>query len=234
MHRAARSRRLKLVLVAMLTTGAMGSIAVPRVWAIFTAQAGQIPASVSSGTLAIDAKVGAGSACFSYNGPASPGNVNSSCTALYTYSPSTELYPGEPVTIDVAIHNDGSLNVGDLLLFLPGGCTVTATGDAAAPAQGGGNPCASGGLQVSIEEDASSGGAALKCWYPASAGACSLTGNLSTLATATSVASALDLGSGPVSGGTRFFRLGVQEPSTASNTLQGEAANFVVAWHANS
>lgn len=234
MRRAARSRRLKLLLVTMLAAGAMGSIAVPRVWAIFTAQAEQIPGAASSGTLVIDAKVGAGSACFSYNGPASPGNVNTSCSSLFTYSPSTELYPGEPVTIDVAIHDDGSLNVGDLLLFLPGGCTVAATGDAAPAAQGGGNPCASGGLQVSIQENASPGGSALKCWYPASAGACSLTGNLSTLATATSVASALDLGSGPVSGSTRFFTLAVQEPSTASNTLQGEAASFVVAWHANS
>lgn len=234
MRGAARSRRLKLLLVATLAAGAMGSIAVPRVWAIFTAQAGQIPASASSGTLVIDAKVGAGSACFSYNGPASPGNVNSSCQALYTYSPSTELYPGEPVTIDVAIHDDGSLDVGDLLLFLPGGCTVTTTGDVPTGTQGGGNPCASGGLQVSIQENVSAGGAALACWYPASSGACSLTGNLSTLATATSVASALDLGSGPVSGGTRFFTIALQEPSTASNTLQGEAANFVVAWHANS
>ena len=56
-------------------------------------------------------------------------------------------------------------------------------------------------------------------------GSVSLSGNLNT------VTSALDVGAGPAAGATRYFKLGMQLPTNASNTLQGEEALFALTWH---
>lgn len=224
-------RRLKFLLVASMAAGALGFVAVPKVWALFTAEAGQLPASATSGTLVMNLTVN-GNSCFSYNGPASPGNLNSGCSALYTYAPANELYPGVPVTVNVTVKDAGTLDASDIRLYMPGGCTVSQTGDA--PSAGGASPCAAGGMQVYVQETATLGGPPTKCWLPAGGTTCSFTTNLSTLATATTAANGLDLGAGPTSGGSRFFTIGIQLPSTASNAYQGEAASFVLAWHMRS
>lgn len=222
-------RRLKLTLLAVMAAGALGSVAVPGVYAVFNAEARNLPSTAGTGTLTMDLVVGGGSPCYSYNGPASPGNVNTSCDALATYSPSAELYPGEPKTVTVTVRNDGSLAASDLLVYMPGGCTPVSTADA--PAPGSGNPCAAGGMQFYVEESTPGGP---KCWFPAAAGACSFTADLATFAGKTTLATALDLGAGPAAQQTRTFTIGLQVPSSANNTYQGRGASFVLDWHLNS
>lgn len=224
-------RRLKLTLVAAMAVGLLGFVGVPRVWAILTAETGNLPASATSGTLAMDLRVGGGAACYSFNGPASPGNVNSSCDTLYTYTPANELYPGSPVTVQVKVTNVGTLDASDLRLYMPGGCSASQTGDA--PSAGGANPCAAGGMQVYVQETNSSG-TATTCRLPTGSTTCTFTTDLATLAAASSASSGIDLGAGPTASGTRYFTIGLQLPITAANTYQGEAASFVLAWHMRS
>jgi hypothetical protein len=47
-------------------------------------------------------------------------------------------------------------------------------------------------------------------------------------------ASALDLGTGPAHGQSRYFVIGMRLPSNASNALQGQAALFSLRWHVTS
>jgi hypothetical protein len=73
-----------------------------------------------------------------------------------------------------------------------------------------------------------------KCWYPNTGSTtCSVSG--STLyafaANYNSSSSALNLGSGPVAAATRYFVIGMELPTNASNTLQGESATFPLTWH---
>ncbi|HET8529210.1 MAG TPA: hypothetical protein VFL60_09885 [Gaiellaceae bacterium] len=220
---------MKLALLAVMAVGGVCSFAVPGVYAVFSAETRNLPSKAGSGTLTMDLVVGGGSPCYSYNGPASPGNVNTSCDALATYTPSAELYPGEPKTVTVTVRNDGSLPGSDLLLYMPGGCSPVSTGDA--PAPGTGNPCTAGGMQLYVEETTPGGP---KCWFPAAAGACSFTSDLATFAAKTTLATALDLGAGPAAQQTRTFTIGLQIPSTADNTYQGRGASFTLDWHLNS
>jgi hypothetical protein len=222
-------RKLKLVLLGTMAIGALGSIAVPGVYAVYVAETRNTQATVSSGTLTMDLVVNGGSPCYSYLGPASPGNVNTNCDSLVTFSSSAEMYPGEPVTIPVTLRNDGSLAASDLAVYMPGGCTKAATTGASSP--GTGDPCAAGGMQFYIQETTASGP---KCWFPAAAGACSFTSDLSSFAARTTLGLSLDLGAGPAAQQTRTFTIGLQEPINASNTLQGQAATFALAWHLTS
>lgn len=228
-------KKLKLALLATMAIGAVGGIAVPGVWANFTADAGNLQATSMSGTLTMNMTVdrggGPGSACISYQGTS---NANSSCDAIAVYSTSAELYPGEPTVTKFALANTGSLNASDLRVYMPGGCTFVATPDA--PAPGGGSPCASTGLQLSIQENSDAAGTPLKCWYPApaTAGACSSWSTVSSFAIRTTAALGLSFGAGPNAQQTRYFQVGVQLPTNAANTLQGEAAKFALAWHLTS
>jgi hypothetical protein len=234
-RRRTRSRRVKLALLATMAIGAVGGITVPGVWANFTADAGNMQATAMSGTLTMNMTVdrgsGPGAACASYLGTS---NANTSCDAMVVYSPTAELYPGEPKVTKFALVNTGSLNASDLRLYMPGGCTFVATPDA--PAPGGASPCAATGMQLYIQENSDASGTPLKCWYPApaAAGACSTWSTLSSFAIRTTAALGLSFGAGPNALQTRYFQVGVQLPATAANTLQGEAAKFVLAWHLTS
>jgi hypothetical protein len=234
-RRRTRSRRVKLALLATMAIGAVGGITVPGVWANFTADAGNMQATAMSGTLTMNMTVdrgsGPGAACASYLGTS---NANTSCDAMVVYSPTAELYPGEPKVTKFALVNTGSLNASDLRLYMPGGCTFVATPDA--PAPGGASPCTATGLQLYIQENSDAVGTPLKCWYPApaTAGACSTWSTVSSFAIRTTAALGLTFGAGPNALQTRYFQIGVQLPTNAANTLQGEAARFVLAWHLTS
>lgn len=233
--RKLRRRRLKLALLATMAIGAVGGIAVPGVWANFTAEAGNTHATAMSGTLTMDMTVDRGSGtpgtCSSLNGAQ---NSITSCDAMAVYSTSAEMYPGEPKVTKFSLRNTGSLNASDLRVYMPGGCTNIVTPDA--PAPGGGQACAATGLQLYIQENSDSAGTPLKCWYPApaTAGACATWSTVSSFAIRTTAALGLSFGAGPNALQTRYFQVGVQLPSTASNTLQGQSARFVLNWHLTS
>jgi hypothetical protein len=218
---------LKKVLASMILLGALSSLTVGGTFAILNSQESNAKSSVASGTLTFNNLVNAGTACFSYGGPASPGNVNNACAALFTSA--TQNYPGVPITAKVTITNNGSLDASHLSVYMPS-CTSGVT--PGAPAPGGGNPCASGGAQFYIQETDASW-VATTCRFPSAAGACVFNANsLNTFATnASSAAGALDLGAGPAHGQARYFMVGMQLPSSASNTLQGQAAQFGLTWH---
>jgi hypothetical protein len=231
--RLSSSRRLKRVLLSLLLVGALGTVTVQRTYALLAGDEANPAATASSGTLTFDAVVGTGSACFSNSGPSSPGNVNTSCDALFTYDPATEYYPGDSATAQVRIRNDGSLGASGLSLYMPS-CTAGTTGDA--PAPGGGDPCAAGGAEIYVQETASDGTTPVTCWYPAGTTTCSFAADTlhGFAQTYASSAAALDLGGGPPALQTRYFTIGIALPSTAVNTLQGEEAVFSLTWHMTS
>lgn len=221
---------LKKVLATMIVIGALGSVTAGGTFALLNSQESNPGGTVASGTLTFSNTVNTNSACFSYNGPASPGNVNTGCDALFT---SASLnYPGTPLTAKVTIANNGSLDASDLSVYMPS-CTAVAT--PGAPTPGGGDPCAAGGAQLYLQEtDASWTPTA--CRFPSGAGACAFVADALSVFAAnyTSTATALDLGAGPAHGQSRYFIVGLQLPSNASNTLQGQAAQFGLTWHSTS
>lgn len=220
--------RMKKILASFMTIGALSFVTATGTFALLSSQASNAKGTVATGTLTFNNIVNGGTTCFSWSGATSTNNVNTGCEALFA---STTLnYPGTPVTANVRITNDGSLDASDLSVYMPS-CTAVAT--PTAPTPGGGNPCAAGGAQFSIQETDATFTSAVKCWFPAAAGTCAFLANsLRTFSVnGSSAASALDLGSGPARNTSRYFKIGMQLPSGASNTLQGEEALFALTWH---
>ena len=226
--RTSSTWRLKKILASLIAIGALSSVTVTGTFVLLTSQETNARSSVASGTLTFSNTVGAGTACLSYSGPSSPGNVNSACDALITSA--TQNYPGVAITpVKVTIANNGSLDAASLSVYMPS-CTAAAT--PGAPSPGGANPCAAGGAQFYIQET-NSLGVATACRYPSGPVTCAFAANSLQLfaANASTVTSALSLGSGPAHGQSRFFLIGLQLPGTASNALQGEEAVFALTWH---
>lgn len=220
--------RLKKILASLIAVGALTSVTATSTFALLNSQQSNARSSVASGTLTFDNTVNTGTACFSYGGPSSPGNVNDSCQALIASS--TLNYPGVAITpVKVTITDDGSINAGDLSVYMPS-CTAGST--PGAPSPGGANPCAASGAQFYIQETTSTG-TPTTCWFPTGAGTCAFSASSLFVFAAnfTSATSALDLGSGPAHAQARYFQIGMQLPSSASNALQGEEAVFGLTWH---
>ncbi len=226
--RTSSTWRLKKILASLIAIGALSSVTVTGTFALLTSQEQNTGSSVASGTLTFSNTVGTGTACLSYSGPASPGNVNTGCDALITSA--TQNYPGVAIApVKVTIANNGSLDASSLSVYMPS-CTAAAT--PGAPAPGGANPCASGGAQLYIQETNSTG-TATACRYPSGPVTCAFAANTLQLfaANANTVTSALNLGAGPAHGQSRYFQIGLELPGSASNALQGEEAVFALTWH---
>jgi hypothetical protein len=229
--RTSSTWRLKKVLASMFVLGALSYLTVGGTFAVLNSQVANAQGAAATGTLTFGNLVNTNvTTCYSYGGPASPGNVNNACDALF--SSASQNYPGALATSKVTVTNNGSINIAHLSVYMPS-CTSVAT--PGAPTPGGGNICAAGGALFYIQETDSSG-VATTCRFPAAAGSCALNaGTLSTFATnASTTATALDLGAGPASGQARYFVIGMELPSTASNTLQGQAAQFGLTWRVTS
>jgi hypothetical protein len=218
--------RLKKVLLSFIVVGGLSFLTVTSGFALLNAESRNIGSTISSGTLTFSNRVNTGTLCYSYGGSASPGNVNSSCDALFTSA--TQMYPGTAATAQVTIANDGSLDAKTLSVYMPS-CTAVAT--PTAPTPGGGDPCGVSGAQFYIQETDSSF-TPTTCKFPAAAGACPF--NANTLfffkSSANSAPTAFDLGSGPIHGQSRYFIIGMQLPPGAGNALQGEEALFGLTW----
>jgi hypothetical protein len=218
--------RLKKVLLSLIVLGGLSCFTLTSAFALLNAESRNIGNTISSGTLTFSNKVNLGTLCYSYSGPASPGNVNSACDALF--SSATQMYPGTAATSRVTIANNGSLDARNLSVYMPS-CTMVTT--PTAPSPGGADPCGIAGVQFSIQETDSSF-TATSCRYPAAAGACTFAANTLYFfkSSANSAPTAFDLGSGPAQGQSRYFVIGMQLPSNASNALQGEEALFNLTW----
>jgi hypothetical protein len=216
---------VKKMLLSLIVVGGLGCFTVTGTFALLNSETQNNRGKISSGTLTFSNKVNTGTACYSY-GAGTTGNVNSSCTALFQNT--TLMYPGVPVTQKVTIANDGSIDGRDLSVYMPSCTMVTSPG---APTPGGGNPCA-GGAQIYIQETDSSFITTPSCVFPTTGGTCLFaTDTLAYLASVANTAtSAVSLGSGPTHGAFRYFVIGMQLPSNASNALQGEEALFTLTW----
>jgi hypothetical protein len=226
--RTSSTWRLKKILASLIAIGALSSVTATGTFALLSSQESNAGSHVASGTLTFDNTVNTGTACFSYGGPSSPGNVNTACQALLTSA--TLNYPGVAITpVKVTITNDGSLDAADLSVYMPSCAAGTTPG---APSPGGANPCAAGGALFYIQETTSTG-TATACRYPSGPVTCAFAANTLQLffTNANSTTSALDLGAGPAHGQARYFLIGMELPSTAGNTLQGEEAVFGLTWH---
>lgn len=220
--------RMKKVLASMMAIGGMSFVTVTGTFALLNADEINRRDTVASGTLTFNNVANSGTTCFSYTGAGSSGNVNNACQPIF--SSASQNYPGVPAVGTVQITNDGSLDASDLSVYMPS-CAMAAT--PGAPTPGGANPCAAGGAEFYIQETDSLG-AATFCWYPANApGACSFVADSLNIfaSNGNTTATALDLGPGPGHGQIRYFKIGMQLPSNASNALQGEEALFDLTWH---
>jgi hypothetical protein len=218
---------VKKVLVSLVVVGAVGCFTITGTYAVLNTETHNARGSIASGTLTFSDKVNAATACLTINGPASPGNVNSTCDPLFTNS--TLMYPGTAATVHVTIANTGSIDGSALSVYMPSCTMVTSP---SAPSPGGGNPCSAGGAMIYIDESNSTF-TTHSCVFPTSGGPCAPTANtmayLSGVANTT--ATAYSLGTGPAAGASRYFIIGMELPTTASNTLQGEEALFDLTWH---
>ena len=224
---------LKKVLASLIAVGALGSITATGTFALLTSQESNSRGTIASGTLVFDDVVNTGSDCFSYGAAVDPvgnpnGNVNTGCQALLTSS--TLNYPGVAITpIPVKITNTGSIDAASLSVYMPS-CAQAAT--SGAPSPGGANPCAAGGAMFYVQEVTSTG-TPTTCWFPSGTTTCAFVANAlhAFAGNFNAPANALSLGSGPAHGQTRYFQIGMELPSTASNALQGEEAVFGLTWH---
>lgn len=221
---------LKKVLLSLTVAGAGSCFTITGAFALLNSETQNNGSKISSGTLTFSNlvnTVGTNNICYSY-GAGSSGNANAACDPLFLNT--TLMYPGTLITQKVTITNNGSLDGASLSVFMPSCTAVTTPG---AP-PGGGNPCASGGAQIYIQEMSSTfTPASASCWFPTSGGACGFAASsMAYLATVkNSAASSLALGTGPAAGASRYFIIGMQLPVGASNALQGEEALFSLTWH---
>jgi hypothetical protein len=224
--RSSSTWRLKKVLLSLIVLGGLSFFTLTSAFALLNGENRNIGSTISSGTLTFSNKVNLGSLCYSYSGPASPGNVNTGCDALFTSA--TQMYPGTAATSRVTIENNGSLDAKTLSVYMPS-CTMVTT--PTAPSPGGADPCGVAGAQFYIQETDSSFNAT-SCKFPAAAGTCIFAANTLFFfkASANSAPTAFNLGSGPSQGQSRYFVVGMQLPSNASNALQGEEALFNLTW----
>jgi hypothetical protein len=212
----------------VIVLSAVGSVTVSETYGLMNSEQTNARTSIATGTLTFSNIVETGTACYSYGGASSPGNVNTACQALYTSA--TENYPGTPVLSHIAILDNGSLDISNLSVYMP---SCVAGNTPTAPVPGTASPCDPGGAQFYIQETTQAG-VATKCWFPGASGSCTFTADsLNTIQTnANSAASAISLGAGPAAGQTRYFVVGMQLPANASNALQGRSATFALTWRA--
>lgn len=236
------TRTIKKLLLSVIAVGLIASVTAGSTYALFTSKTTNANNTIQSGTLTFSNTVNTGTACVTQS---STGNVNTGCDALVTAastwfplssnSPASTEYAAAKLTIT----DSGSLPASALSVYMPS-CSPSAT--TGAPSPGGGNPCASGGLDFQIEEmtDATFT-TPLKCWWPTvAAGACSfndanLVNSLANFDGTYNVGTnRYPLGTGPAAMSSRYFLIVLAEPVNASNALQGETATLALQWHMDS
>ncbi|HVU76161.1 MAG TPA: hypothetical protein VHC67_01170 [Gaiellaceae bacterium] len=226
MRRHSKTWQLKKVLLSMLVVGGLSMFTIAGTFASLNSESSNAHGTIQSGTLTLGNKVGTASACFSYTAAT---NDNAGCDALFTSS--TLQYPGGAAyTAHVTVSNTGSIAGSNLALYMPSCNGSGVTASPGAPSPGGGNPCAAGGLQLTIAETDSSF-ANPSCVFPNFGGACVVAANtLAFMATKKDTAHLYSLNEGLAVGQTRYYTISLQLPSTAANSLQGEEAVFDLTW----
>ena len=230
-------RTTKKLLLSVIAIGLLASITVGGTYAVMTSESSNRGDSIASGTLTFSNTVGTGTACLSQSGSS---NVNTTCGVLL--QPTPLWYPiaspptaGQASITNITIKDTGSLPASRLSIYMPSCAAGTTSGAPANPSPI--NPCSTPqGLDLYVQETDSSFNPTT-CWYPVyAAGACALTdGTLGTFFTTYAApATALSLGGGPAAQGSRYFQIGLAEPTDGANGLQGQTALLTLTWHMES
>lgn len=234
---------LKKILLSALVVGVLGTFTLQRTWAVSSASTVDKGYSVSSGTLVFTSQVaGQASACSSATA-ATKDNKNKACAALgVLFDGTTMRWPGDQSSVRVTATNAGSLaglslQVSSTVAACTSSVSTAAVGHLVGT-EGTGNPCGATGLDFYIQETDVNGNPT-RCLFPsADVGTADCTanwvaGSLNQFLTK----SCWDLGAMAVNtvalptAGVRYFKIGVEFPPDASNTLQGVTANFPIYWH---
>lgn len=250
-------RNLKKVLLSLIVIGALGSFTVHRVYASFATEQLNAGSTFTDGTLTLENTVSPGSACKSLSA-ATLNNANTVCDQLFTDA--NLNFPGVPQTANVTIKNTGSIEASTLEVWMTTCTKQTSTylnpTRVNVPVVGSGDPCAANGVEFYIQEMTDNTFATAKqCWWPLNQGAtCTSFNSIGNFissgytaepglrlwsylvshpspALARADGTISDSSISPAPPATRYFKIGMEEPPTASDTLQGEAATFPLTWH---
>ncbi|HZQ80829.1 MAG TPA: hypothetical protein VFB25_02510 [Gaiellaceae bacterium] len=239
-HRHSGTRPVKKVLLSFLVVGGLSCFTLAGTYATWNSESSDRGISIATGSLTLRNFVGTyptfGPQCDSYS---ASNNFNSSCTAVYSASP--VFYPSSstpaPSLIDVKVTNTGTINASTFSVYMP---TCSAVLNSSAPSgDGGGNPCATGGFEMTINETDSTFSLTdgnEKCVFPTTTSAgtpCTYTASTLAFMAAHKTAGSWPLSGGLASNQTRNFVIGLALPSNPANNLQGEEASFTLTWNAS-
>lgn len=222
-----RTTRRKLAL-SLAAVGVAVGLAGAGTFATFSAQSTNPGNTFATGTIVLSNTANSGTACLSTAGATTDTNSNGSCDTLFNL---TVKKPGDSGDATIAVRNAGSLAASTFNLFSSACTAANATGE---NYNGTGNPCSS--VQVYVQEFSDSAfTTASSCKYgggTATACAFDSTKTLADFVTSHgSSSTGASLGS-LAAGATKYYKIGVQLPSSAGNTLQGRSASLGFNWYA--
>jgi predicted ribosomally synthesized peptide with SipW-like signal peptide len=216
-------KRVKQYLMLLTVIGLVSIASGSGTFASFSAETTNPGNTFATGTIVLSNTVNAGTACLSSAGGVNT-NINASCDKVFNASVTK---PGDSYVGDqLDLQNAGSLAASALLLTA-GSCV---TSDAAGQSfHGTGNLCPV--LDVYVQEWTSNTySVASHCWYGGGNATTCAFDDTKTLATM-SGASPFTLTGGLGAGSHRYFTVGVQLQSGATNTVQGRSAAADLTWH---
>jgi predicted ribosomally synthesized peptide with SipW-like signal peptide len=194
-------------------------------------------ATFATGTLVLSDKVDAGTTCYSTGsslGDTSTNtdtNANANCAALFTMALNK---PGDEATAELDLKNEGSVDGSALQLY----ANTCSTGDVATETfHGSGDLCPAVLMTIQEYDSATNrtnddvSGTNGNCRYGATTGAnvaCAF-GGTATLGNLPLSGSPLGLGAFQA-GATRYLRIRVQLPQTATNDVQGRQVSTSLTW----
>lgn len=225
-----RSRRWLLL---MLLLGLAGNVGGAGTFASFSASTTNEGSTFATGTIVLSNQKNAETACLSTGATPAIGDDDTdntfACGSLINVN---VRKPGDVATVDLTLQNVGTLDATTLRVHRSAACAqANAAGESYF---GTGNMCTTLLFALQEYDDAARTDVGY-CHVGAATGAdtlCTTSGTLNsfmTTYTGATTAAMLDLGPLPTTG-TRYFRLIVDLPSTAGNTLQGRQATFGFTW----
>ncbi len=240
---------IKKVLLSLIVVGALGTVTVHRVQAVYLSEVINTGSNVASGTFTFDTSIGAQAACGS-GGFATANNNQNVCTGVTgtIFSALPLRYPGDQTAIAVKVKNTGSIDAQDLQVSMNNCASSTTPGVTLFGTEGTANACGTAGLELYIQEtDLNGNDLTTGCLYPdphakpfspADAPGTGSTKDCTNMWTANSLSdfqakSCWDLGR-LTALTTRYFKIGVQFPIDSANTFQGTTGTFDVTWHLDS
>jgi hypothetical protein len=220
------------LLVSLVIVGAATTTLGSGTFASFSASTTNPTNTFATGTIVLSNTKGVATSCFSTGGGTTDSNSNGTCSSLFTLSLQK---PGDSGFVDLTLKNEGTLNATSLVTYASQTCDNS---DASGTSyHGSGLPCAS--IQLYVQEytsdanrtaNTTTGGV---CQYGVASGsACSFdaTKTLATFASSyPSSSTTLSMGS-LAAGASRYLRIYLQLPSSATNAMQGRQAAFGFTW----